>query len=92
MTLDELIIRLLQTVPYGVVLMVSSVLSWYVLRLIRAKLLKTELRPKDYLESFQKLHEEGELTKEEYRLVRRLISLHQTRSLDAPKPDFSPPD
>ena len=85
----DIVIRLWQTIPYMVVLLVLPVLSWYVLRLLRANLVKTELKPADYLESFQKLHEEGELSLEEYRLVRRLISLQLTRSPDEPKPDYS---
>ena len=88
----DVVIRLLQLIPYCALVLILSVVSWHVLRILRAKLSKTELKPADYLKTFQKLHEEGELTIEEYRLVRRLISLQQTRSLDAPKPDFSPPD
>lgn len=43
----------------------------------------------DYLESFQKLHEEGELTHEEFRIVKKLISLQLTRSPDESKPDYA---
>jgi hypothetical protein len=88
-TLGDLIIELFRVVPYCVLLLILAVVSWYALRLIRVHLSKTELRPADYLESFQKLHEEGELTNEEFRLVRGLISLQLTRSPDEPKPDYS---
>ena len=84
-----IIVILFQVVPYCVVLLILMVLSWYTLRLLRVHLSKTEFRPADYLESFQKLHEEGELTNEEYRIVRKLISLQLTRSLREPKPDYS---
>ena len=87
--LPDVIIRLLQIVPYFALLLVLLIISWYVLRILRANLSKTELKPADYLESFQKLHEAGELTGEEFRLVRRLISLQFTRSLDEPKLDYS---
>ena len=85
----DVIIRLLQVVPYCALLLVLLIVSWYVLRLIRANLSKTELKPVNYLESFQKLHEEGKLTVEEFRIIRRLLSLPLTRSHDEPKPDFS---
>ena len=85
----DLIIELLQVIPYGVVLLILLIVSWYVLRILRVNLSKTELRPTDYLESFQKLREEGELTNEEYRLVKSLISLQLTQSPDELKPDYS---
>ena len=88
----SVIIRLLQIIPYFALLLVLLMVTWYVLRLLRANLAKTELRPVDYLESFQKLYEEGELTLEEYRLVKRLISLQPPQCLDRSKPNFSPPD
>jgi len=75
--------------PYCALLLILIIVSWYALRLLRVHLSKTELCPADYLESFQKLYEEGELTGEEFRLVRRLISLRLTRSPDESKPDFS---
>ena len=87
--LDDLVIKLLQLVPHCAVLLALIILSVVVLRLIRANLSKTELRPMDYLESFQKLHEEGKLTNEEYRIVKKLLSLQLVRSPDEPKPDYS---
>jgi hypothetical protein len=85
----NLIVGLFQVIPSCVVLLILMVLSRYALRLIRVQLSKTELCPADYLETFQKLHEGGELTDEEFRLVRRLVSLQLTRSPDEPKPDNS---
>ena len=79
----------LRVTPHCAILLVLLIVSWYALRLIRVHLSKTEFRPADYLESFQKLHETGELTGEEFRLVRKLISLQLTRSPDEPKPDYS---
>jgi len=73
----------------SIVLAVLLILSWLVLRLLRANLSKTELNPADYLESFQKLHAEGELTREEFRIIRGLLSLQLTRSPDKPEPDYS---
>ena len=70
-------------------LLIVLVLSVFVLRLLRANMSKTELRPVNYLESFQKLREEGKLTEEEFRIVRRLLSLQLTRTPDEPK-DYSP--
>ena len=87
--LGDLIIGFLQVIPSCVVLLILMVLSWYALRLFRVHLSKTELYPVDYLESFQKLHDVGELTDEEFRLVRRLVSLQLTRSPDESKPDYS---
>jgi len=86
----ELIIRLLQLVPVCAVLLILTVAAWFGLRLLRAKLSKTELQPADYLESFQKLKEEGELSDEEFRIIRGLISLQTSRSPDEAQPDFSP--
>ena len=83
--LGDLIIGLIQVIPSCIVLLVLMVLSWHALRLIRVHLSKTELCPADYLETFQKLHEGGELTDEEFRLVRRLVSLQMTRSPDEPQ-------
>jgi hypothetical protein len=87
--LGDVIVGLFQVIPSCIVLLLLMGLSWYALRLIRVHLSKTELSSTEYLESFQKLHEEGELTDEEFRLVRRLVSLQLTRSPDAPKPDYS---
>ena len=83
-TLSDLIFSVLRVLPSCIILLVFLIVSVYVLRLIRANLSKTELRPTDYLESFQKLHEKGELSPEEYRLVRRLVSLQITRNPDEP--------
>jgi hypothetical protein len=83
--LSELISRLIPVIPYCVVLVILLIVSWFVLRLIRVQQSKTELRPTDYLESFQKLHEEGKLTEEEFRIVRRLLSLQPARSPDQPQ-------
>ena len=88
-TLDELIARLFQIAPHCVVSLILLTALLYVSRLIRVHLSKTELCPMDYLESFQKLHEEGELTHEEFRIVQKLISLQITRRPDEPKPDYS---
>ena len=85
----DLIVQLVPLVLNCVLLLVLLLLTWYVFRLIRANLSKTELRLIDYLESFQKLHEEGKLTSEEYRIIKRLLSLQLTRSPDESKPDFS---
>jgi len=87
--LGDPIVRLVLNSVVLAVLLILLILSWLVLRLLRANLSKTELRPADYLESFQKLHEEGELTKEEFRIIRGLLSLQLTRSPDEPKPDYS---
>ena len=91
-TLGDLFVGLFQIIPSCIVLLVLIVLSWYALRLFRVHLSKTEFRPVDYLESFRKLYETGELTSEEFRLIRKLISLQLTRSLDEPKSDFSLPN
>ena len=87
--ISDLIIELFRVVPYCAILLILMIVSWYALRLFRVHLSKTEIRPTDYLESFQKLHEEGELTSEEFRLVRRLISLQLSRSPQEPKLDYS---
>jgi len=89
--MDELLgltIRLLQLVPYCAVLLILMAVMWYAARLIRAHLSKTELRPVDYLESFRKLHDDGKLTTEEFRIIRQLVSLQLTRSPDKPKSDY----
>jgi len=88
-TLGDLVIDLLQLIPYCAALLILTAAAWFVLRLIRAHLSKTELSPTDYLESFRKLHEEGELTHEEFRIVRRLVSLRMNQSPEKPKPDYS---
>jgi len=88
-TLGDLVVNLLQIIPYCTTLLILTAAAWFVLRLIHAYLSKTELRQADYLESFQKLHEEGELTNEEFRIVRRLVSLRINQSPEEPKPDVS---
>jgi hypothetical protein len=90
--MDELlglIIRLLHLIPIVAILLILTVVAWYGLRLIRVHLSKTELKPADYLESFQKLHEEGKLTTEEFRIIRQLVSLQFTRSPGEPNPNYS---
>ena len=87
--LIELIVRLLQITPHLVVLLLLMVAAWYVLRSFRANLSKTELKPIDYLESFQKMKEEGKLTEEEFRIIRKLVSLQISRGLDESKSDYS---
>jgi len=82
--LDKLIGELIQTIPYCTALLVVMVLAWFASRLLRVHLSKTELRPTDYLESFQKLHEEGELTKEEFRIIRMLLSLQISQHSEIP--------
>ena len=85
----ELIISLLYLIPYCTVLLIVTAAAWYAAKLIRVHLSKTELRPTDYLESFKKLHEEGKLTAEEFRIIRGLLSLQLTRSPGEPKHDYS---
>jgi len=85
----ELIISLLYLIPYCAVLLILTAAVWYAKGLIRDHLSKTEPRPTDYLESFRKLHEEGKLTAEEFRIIRGLLSLQLTRSPGEPKPDYS---
>jgi hypothetical protein len=87
--LADPVVRLLFNSIVLAVLLILLIVTWYVLRLIRANVSKTELRPADYLESFRKLHEEGELTNEEFRIVRGLLSLQFARSPDEPKSDYS---
>ena len=87
--LIELIEGYLQVAPWCAAALILIVAAWYFLRLYRDHLSKTEYRPADYLESFQKLHEEGELTGEEYRIVKRIISLQPTRRPDEPTPKFA---
>ena len=85
---SDTIFKLFQVVPSCVTLLIVLVLTVFVLRLIRANMSKTELRPEDYLKSFQKLREEGKLTEEEFRIVRGLLSLQLVRNPDEPK-DYS---
>jgi len=87
--LFELIISLLYLIPYCAVLLILTAAAWYAAKLIRVHLSKTELHSADYLESFQKLHEEGKLTAEEFRIIRRLLSIQLTRSPGKLKPDYS---
>jgi hypothetical protein len=90
---DNLLTGLMTVIPFCAVLVVLLIVSWYVLRVRRVYLAKTELRPTDYLESFRKLHEGGELSKEEFRIIRGLLSLQVSRHPDDPqnnpRADFS---
>jgi len=88
-TMDELIMRLLQLVPQCAALLILTVAAWFLLRLLREDLSKTELRPADYLKSFQKLREEGNLTDEEFRIIRKMVSLQISRNPEEPQPDYS---
>jgi len=88
LTLNDWVTLLFQVGPSFIVLLILLALSVFALRLLRANMSKPELRPQDYLESFQKLREEGKLTEEEFRIVRRLLSLQLTRNADEPK-DYS---
>jgi len=85
----ELIISLLNLLPRCAVLLILTAIAWYVLRSFRANLSKTELQPLNYLESFKKLHEEGKLTPEEFRIIKQLVSLKLTQSPGEPKTDYS---
>jgi|GEM_PF-5187189 len=83
--MDKLIVMLLQLIPYCIMLLVFIAVAWYALRLLRANLVKTEHHAIDYLKSFQKLHEQGKITDEEFRIVRRLVSLHIIQNSKEPK-------
>ena len=85
---NDTISILFQVVPSCVVLLIILVVTVFVLRLIRANMSKTELRPEDYLKSFQKLREDGKLTEEEFRIVRGLLSLQLIRNSNESK-DYS---
>ena len=85
----DIIVSLLQLIPWCVLLVVLTVSAWYALRLFRVHLSKTELKPADYLESFKKLRDEGQLTTEEYRIIRQLLSLQLTQSPREPESDYS---
>ena len=87
--MDELIVRILQIIPYCAAVLVLIAAVWFVLRSLRANLSKTEYSHTDYLKSFQKLREEGNLTEEEFRIIKRLVSLQVSRSLNEPNPDYS---
>jgi len=76
----DLVVSLLQLIPWFAALVILTVVAWYALRLIRVHLSKTELKPANYLESFQKLRDEGQLTAEEFRIIRQLVSLQLTQS------------
>ena len=80
--------RLVSTIPYCAALLIMIVVAWVVLRLFRANLSKTELKPTDYMETFRKMHVEGKLTKEEFRIVNRLLSLQISRSPENQKTDY----
>ena len=85
----ELIVRLMQLAPNCLVVLLLMIGAWYAARLFRANLSKTELTPTDYLESFQKMKEEGKLTEEEFRIIRKLVSLQNNRSPDKSESDYS---
>lgn len=87
--LIELVEGYFKVAPLCVAALILIIAAWYSLRLYRDHLLKTEFRPADYLKSFQKLHEEGELSNEEYRIIRRIVSLQPTRNTDEPTTDYS---
>ena len=86
--MDELLGLTIRLLQHCVVLLILIMAVWCATRLIRAHVSKTELRPADYLESFKKLHDEGKLTTEEFRIIRQLVSLQLTRSPDKPKSDY----
>ena len=85
-SLLDLIIRLLWVGIYSAALLILTIADW---RLIRVYLSKTEFKQTDYLESFQKLHEEGKLTAEEFRIIKKLLSLQLNRTPREAKPDYS---
>jgi len=85
----DLVVSLLQLIPACAVLVILTAAAWYAARLIRDHLSKTELKPADYLESFQKLRDEGQLTTEEFRIIRQLVSLQLTQSPAESKQDYS---
>ena len=85
----DLIISLLQLIPWCAAMVILIAVAWYAVRLFRVHLSKTELKPADYLESFQKLRDEGQLTTEEFRIIRQLVSLQLTQSPAETKPDYS---
>jgi uncharacterized membrane protein len=86
---DKLLGLFINYIIYSIVLAIILAVAWFVLRSIRSHLLKTELRPMNYLESFQKMHEEGKLSGEEFRIIRRLVSLQISQSLREQKPNYT---
>ena len=88
-SLIEKLPQLILFVFYCMAALFLMVVAWYASRLFRANLSKTELKPIDYLESFQKMREEGKLTEEEFRIVRRLVSLRISQGIDESKSDYS---
>jgi len=87
--MDELLGLIIRLIPIMAILLLLPVVAWFALRLFRVHLSKTELRPADYLETFQKLHDKGKLTTEEFRIIRQLVSLQLTRSPGEPNTDYS---
>ena len=85
----DLIVRLMQLAPNCLVVLILMIGAWYAARVFRANLAKTELKPVDYLESFQKMREEGKLTEEEFRIIRELVSLQINRSPDKSESGYS---
>jgi hypothetical protein len=86
---DKLFGAFIQYILYSVILAIILVVGWFVLRSLRSHLLKTELKPMENLDSFRKLHEEGKLTSEEYRIIRKLVSLQISQSLKEQKSDYT---
>jgi len=87
--LSDLIVNLVQLIPQLIALLILIAAAWYVLRLIRVHTEKTELQPIDYLQTFQKVKKEGDITEEEFRIIKGLVSLQASRSSEDSKPDYS---
>ena len=86
----DIIIRLLFLIPQFIILLLLIAAAWFVLRVIRSHLTKPEFPIVHYLESFQKHHEQGNLSDEEYRLIQRLVILQTSRTPDDDNnPDYS---
>ena len=83
--MEKLIVMLYQLVPYCAALLIFITATWLALRALRANLAKTELYTMDYLENFKKLHEEGKITDDEFRNIRRLVSLQIIQKSKEPK-------
>ena len=82
--MDRLIVMLLQIIPYCAVLLFLIAAAWAGLRILRAKLAKTEYQAAGDMESFKKLYDEGKITEEEFRIIRRLVSLQVFKKTERP--------
>jgi hypothetical protein len=70
---SDAIISVIQIVLLSIILLILLSILFYVWKLLRTKLVQSEPKPEDFLLCFKNLEQEGKITPEEFRIIRRAV-------------------